>query len=151
MKLPGTDDRALISSFSSTKRQILVILKREGEIDLANLSKELGITKMGVLNHIKNLEEMEIIDRFEKRGGVGRPRLAIRLSPNSSDIFPKAYAAYFRAGYFFNPGYGGCQNCVLRISEYDDYITIFTGISSISGNPTGPDMIATIWPGSFFT
>ncbi|MHA2251742.1 MAG: helix-turn-helix transcriptional regulator [Candidatus Kariarchaeaceae archaeon] len=93
MKIPDTDDRALITSFSSTKRQILVILKREGEIDLTSLSKELGITKMGVLNHIKDLEEMEIIERFEKRGGVGRPRLAIRLAPNSSDIFPKAYAA----------------------------------------------------------
>ncbi|MHA2169129.1 MAG: helix-turn-helix transcriptional regulator [Candidatus Kariarchaeaceae archaeon] len=92
MKVPDIDERALLTSFSSTKRQILVILKREGEIDLTNLSKELGITKMGVLNHIKDLEDMEIIERFEKRGGVGRPRLAIRLSPGSTDIFPKAYS-----------------------------------------------------------
>ncbi|MHA2090811.1 MAG: helix-turn-helix transcriptional regulator [Candidatus Kariarchaeaceae archaeon] len=92
MKVPDVDERALLTSFSSTKRQILVILKREGEIDLTNLSKELGITKMGVLNHIKDLEDMDIIERFEKRGGVGRPRLAIRLSPDSTDIFPKAYS-----------------------------------------------------------
>ena len=55
MKIPDIDERALLTSFSSTKRQILVILKREGEIDLTNLSKELRITKMGVLNHIKDL------------------------------------------------------------------------------------------------
>ncbi len=93
MKVQNIDERALLTAFSSTKRQILVILKREAEIDLTSLSEELGITKMGVLNHITDLEEMEIIERFEKRGGIGRPRLAIRLAPNSSDIFPKAYAS----------------------------------------------------------
>ncbi|MCH8907774.1 MAG: winged helix-turn-helix transcriptional regulator [Candidatus Heimdallarchaeota archaeon] len=93
MKVAATDERALITSFSSTKRQILIILKREGEIDLSSLSEEIGITKMGVLNHIKDLEEMEIIERFDQRGGVGRPRLAIRLAKSATDIFPKAYSA----------------------------------------------------------
>lgn len=87
------DDNGLITGFSSTKRQILIILKREGEIDLPTLSDELGITKMGVLNHINQLEEMEIIERFKKNIGVGRPRTAFRLAPNSKDIFPKAYSS----------------------------------------------------------
>jgi predicted ArsR family transcriptional regulator len=93
MKVYETDERALVTSFSSTKRQILIILKREGEIDLTSLAKELKITKMGVLNHIKELEEMEIIERFHKREGVGRPRLSIKLSKNANDIFPKAYSS----------------------------------------------------------
>jgi predicted ArsR family transcriptional regulator len=93
MKIPEINENALITSFSSTKRQILVILKRVGEIDLATLADELGITKMGVLNHINELEELDIIERFKLRQGVGRPRLAIRLAPNSTDIFPKAYSS----------------------------------------------------------
>jgi predicted ArsR family transcriptional regulator len=93
MKIPEINENALITSFSSTKRQILIILKREGEIDLTSLAKELGITKMGVLNHINDLEELDIIERFKLREGVGRPRLAIRLSSNSKDIFPKAYSS----------------------------------------------------------
>ena len=93
MKIQSVDEPALITSFSSTKRQILIILKRSGEIDLTSLAKELGITKMGVLNHIRDLEDLDIIERFEKRAGVGRPRLAIRLSKNATDIFPKAYSS----------------------------------------------------------
>lgn len=93
MKVQNTDERALVTSFGSTKRQILIMLKREGEIDLATLAKELSITKMGVLNHIKQLEAMEIIERFNKREGVGRPKLSIRLSKNASDVFPKAYSS----------------------------------------------------------
>lgn len=93
MKIQNADERALVTSFGSTKRQILILLKREGEMDLAALAKELKITKMGVLNHIKELEAMEIIERYNKREGVGRPRLAIRLSKNASDIFPKAYSS----------------------------------------------------------
>ena len=61
MKVPDANENALITSFSSTKRQILIILKQKGEIDLSSLSKELGITKMAVLNHIKDLEALEII------------------------------------------------------------------------------------------
>jgi len=93
MKVLDADENALITSFSSTKRRILIILKREGEIDLPTLSKELGLTKMGVLNHITQLEEMDIINRFKKNIGVGRPRTAFRLSPSSKDIFPKAYSS----------------------------------------------------------
>ena len=93
MKIQNVDERALITSFGSTKRQILILLKREGEMDLGSLAEELKITKMGVLNHIKELETLEIIERYNKREGVGRPRLAIRLSKNATDIFPKAYSS----------------------------------------------------------
>jgi len=93
MKIQDMNENGLITSFSSTKRQILVILKREGEIDLPSLSKELKLTKMGVLNHINQLEEMEIIERFKVNIGVGRPRTGFRLAPNSKDIFPKAYSS----------------------------------------------------------
>ncbi|MHA2504041.1 MAG: helix-turn-helix transcriptional regulator [Candidatus Kariarchaeaceae archaeon] len=93
MKIQDMNENALITSFSSTKRQILVILKREGQMDLPTLSKELNLTKMGVLNHINQLEEMEIIERFKINIGVGRPRTAFRLAPNSKDIFPKAYSS----------------------------------------------------------
>ncbi len=71
----------------------MVILKREGQIDLPTLSKELDLTKMGVLNHINQLEEIDIIERFKINIGVGRPRTAFRLAPNSKDIFPKAYSS----------------------------------------------------------
>jgi len=93
MKVYDADDNALITGFTSTKQQILMILKQKGEIDLPTLAKELDITKMGVLNHINSLEEMEVVERFSKNIGVGRPRTAFRLASNAHDIFPKAYSS----------------------------------------------------------
>lgn len=93
MKIPDFDEKAMITSFSSTKRQILIILKREGETDLSSLAELLNLTKMGVLNHIQDLEELGIIERFQKKGGVGRPKLYVQLSKTASDIFPKAYSS----------------------------------------------------------
>jgi predicted ArsR family transcriptional regulator len=80
-------------TFSPTKRQILLILKREGEIDLQSLSEKLNISKMGIHKHITDLEEMGLVDRAKKRGGVGRPRLVLKLADSAADIFPRAYAA----------------------------------------------------------
>lgn len=82
-----------LSGFSSTKRQILLTLKREGEVDLQGLSDRLGISKMAVYRHIRDLEETGVVERLSKPVGVGRPRLAVRLAPGASDIFPKAYSS----------------------------------------------------------
>lgn len=129
MKVPDVNENALITSFSSTKRQILIILKREGEIDLTNLSKELGISKMGVLNHINDLEEMDIIERFKKRIGVGRPRLAVKLAPNSKDIFPRAYSSITCSVLEFveeNLGRGGVYDALKRRQGEvkDEYLSL---------------------------
>lgn len=126
MKVQNTDEKALVTSFGSTKRQILITLKRQGEIDLSSLAKELQITKMGVLNHIKELEELEIIERFHKREGVGRPRLSIKLSKNASDIFPKAYSSITNSMLDFiseNMGRNAVYDALKKrqTEVYDDY------------------------------
>lgn len=81
-----------LSGFSSAKRQILLTLKREGESDLATLGKELGVSKMAVYRHVKDLEESGLVERRMKRAGVGRPRLLLKLAPGAQSVFPKAYA-----------------------------------------------------------
>jgi len=67
-------------------------LKREGQLDLETLSKRLGVTKMAVHKHAKDLEERGLIERVPVRRPKGRPRLALRLAPRASNLFPKAYA-----------------------------------------------------------
>lgn len=86
------DASGLPPAFSSTKREILLILKREGQADLRSLSEQLGITKMAVHKHAKDLESQHLIERIPVRGQPGRPRLALRLAPSASNLFPKAYA-----------------------------------------------------------
>lgn len=92
IELPVEDSR-IFGSFSSKKKEILRVLKKEGEIELKELSEQVKISKMGVLKHIKDLEAEGLIDRVKKNKGVGRPRLFLKLSSSASDILPRAYAS----------------------------------------------------------
>src|SRR5437870_1602993 len=78
--------------FGSTKREILLVLKREGQSDLQSLAEHLHISKMAVHKHIQELEDQGMIQRVTLRGAKGRPRHGLQLAPKASSLFPKAYA-----------------------------------------------------------
>ena len=75
-----------------TKREILLILKREGQSDLQSLADHFHISKMAVHKHIQELEDNGMIQRVTLRGAKGRPRHGLQLAPKASSLFPKAYA-----------------------------------------------------------
>lgn len=89
---PFPETTGSLPAFASTKREILLILKREGDVDLQTLSERLGVTKMAIHRHAKELEAHGLIERYPVRSGLGRPRLALRLASGATDLFPKAYA-----------------------------------------------------------
>ena len=89
---PAPEVAGSIANFASTKQEILKILKREGQSDLQAVSARLGISRMAVHKHAKDLEARGLIERVPVRNGPGRPRLAMRLSRSAADLFPKAYA-----------------------------------------------------------
>jgi len=90
---PAADSADVLPSFASTKREILLNLRRDGEVDLETLAGRLRLSKMAVYRHVKDLEGAGLIERSAKRSGVGRPRLTLKLAPGASLIFPKAYAS----------------------------------------------------------
>src|SRR5437870_6164936 len=92
MSVPLPDPPADNPVFGSTKREILLILKREGQSDLQTLAERLRISKMAVHKHAQELEERGLIERIPVRGTTGRPRLALRLAPTATSLFPRAYA-----------------------------------------------------------
>ena len=47
---------------------------------------------MAVHKHAQELEERGLIERVPVRGTTGRPRLALRLAPTATSLFPRAYA-----------------------------------------------------------
>jgi len=91
MSIPLPDPPADSPAFGSTKREILLILKRDGQSDLQTLAKRLRISKMAVHKHAQELEERGLIERMPVRGTTGRPRLALRLAPGAISLFPRAY------------------------------------------------------------
>ena len=83
---------ALGTGFAPTKRNVLLYLKRTGESSLAELAKGLGISKMATLRHVTVLEGQGLLERSSKVHGRGRPRVYFRLTPDSTHLFPAAYA-----------------------------------------------------------
>ena len=92
MEVPTADQPSDLPVFGSTKREILLILKREGQSDLQTLAERLHISKMAVHKHARELEERGVVQRVPLRGGLGRPRLALQLSSGAQALFPRAYA-----------------------------------------------------------
>ncbi len=92
--MPGVDDvdsGGLDAGFSSSKRQILLTLKRRGSVSLTDLSNELRISKMATLKHLTALEAKGLLERSFRSGGRGRPRAYFQLSKSSATLFPEAY------------------------------------------------------------
>ena len=80
------------SVYGSTKREILLMLKREGQTDLQTIAGHLHISKMAVHKHVQELEEHGLVQRTTLRGSKGRPRLGLQLAPKAAGLFPRAYA-----------------------------------------------------------
>jgi len=89
--VPEVDVGGLDTGFSSSKKQILLTLKRQGSVSLTDLAAALKISKMATLKHLTTLEGKGLIERSSRAGGRGRPRAYFALSDRSTSLFPEAY------------------------------------------------------------
>src|SRR5437867_8536159 len=85
------DMGALDAGFSSTKKRVLILLKRGGSASLTDLAGTLRISKMATLKHMNALEGKGLVERFFPIRGRGRPRVYFRLTTRSTPLFPEAY------------------------------------------------------------
>ena len=76
----------------SVTDRILMILKGRGEISVATLAMELGITKEGARLHLLKLTEMDLVKNIQKNVGVGRPVTYHSLSQKGLSKFPNTHA-----------------------------------------------------------
>ena len=77
--------------FSSAKRELLLLLKQQPGLSLAEIATARGVSKVAVLRHLAALEEQGLVDRSYVRTHPGRPSVHFRLSERSAGIFPQAY------------------------------------------------------------
>lgn len=85
------DPGALDAGFSTTKKELLITLKRDGRVSLTDLSRSLGISKMAVLKHLAVLESKGLVERSFGASGRGRPRVFFQLTRHATRLFPEAY------------------------------------------------------------
>ena len=76
----------------STRRRILVTLKKRGGMSADELSEALGITPMGVRRHLMTLEKDGLVEYTPVQRGVGRPSYIYSLTAAADDLFPKHYS-----------------------------------------------------------
>jgi predicted ArsR family transcriptional regulator len=77
-----------------TRQRIIMLLKKAGQMTVAELSKAMGITPMAVRQHLMSLERKRIVEYEAKKYGIGRPLFLYRLTDRANEIFPNAHTDF---------------------------------------------------------
>jgi len=81
-------------SENATREKIIFLLKKKGPLSIDDLSRLMGITPMGIRQHLISLERKGFVDYIARRYGVGRPAFLYKLTGKADDLFPKAYHTF---------------------------------------------------------
>ncbi len=77
-----------------TKDKIIILLKKNDGLTTGELSRHVGITPMGIRQHLLALERKNLIRYEMKKNGIGRPAFVYRLTELADDVFPKGYPSF---------------------------------------------------------
>jgi predicted ArsR family transcriptional regulator len=76
----------------STRRKVLLLLRKHPGVTVAELASELDLTGMGVRRHLDALQADGLVEPTEcTRKGPGRPASGWRLSAAGLELFPRRY------------------------------------------------------------
>jgi predicted ArsR family transcriptional regulator len=76
---------------SSTREQILHMIKNRSQVTTAELAEALAISTVSVRHHLSTLLAEGLIRSAEVRHGVGRPHLSYSLTEAAQERFPTKY------------------------------------------------------------
>ena len=76
---------------SSTRREILRLMRISGGRTAQQLAAQLGITSMGVRRHLMTLERDGLVRVQTQRQPAGRPTFVYNLTEEGNDTFPRNY------------------------------------------------------------
>lgn len=78
---------------TSTRREIINILRTSGPLTVGELGDRLGITHVAVRRHLTSLERDGLITSVQERLPMGRPARVYSLTDAADDLFPKKYGS----------------------------------------------------------
>jgi predicted ArsR family transcriptional regulator len=74
-----------------THEAVLLHLKRQGEMTVAELCEVLGITSMAVRRHLSTLQKDGLVESRLEKQSRGRPTYKYRLTQKSETLFPSGF------------------------------------------------------------
>jgi predicted ArsR family transcriptional regulator len=78
-------------SENSTRKNIILLLKKNRGMSIDELSKVIDITPMGIRQHLLTLEKKGFVSYKTKKCGIGRPGFVYTLTDTANELFPKTY------------------------------------------------------------
>ncbi len=87
-----TSTQSGLASLSPTRRELVNLLKKQGEVDVEHLAGQVGLSPSAVRQQLTALHRDGLVTYDETRHGVGRPRHRYRLTAAGDSLFPRAYA-----------------------------------------------------------
>ena len=85
-------ETATLASLPTTRRLILVSLKKRGEARAEELAADLRVTASAVRQHLAGLVTQGFVVHREVKGSPGRPKHVYHLTDAAEGLFPKTYS-----------------------------------------------------------
>jgi predicted ArsR family transcriptional regulator len=76
---------------NSTRKSIILLLKKSGGMSINALKKHLNITPMGIRQHLLALEKKGYVTFQSQKHGIGRPVFIYSLTEEAEKLFPRSY------------------------------------------------------------
>lgn len=84
-------DTPALKQMPETRQRILELIKQNGGMTADQMSKSLGITSMGVRQHLVALERDGLVAYKAEQRGMGRPKYIYYLTDAGDELFPRSY------------------------------------------------------------
>ncbi len=81
-----------MKNHTSTRDEIIYLLKRNKRMTVTEMAKSLGITEMAVRRHLNTLERDHVIETTLVRQAMGRPIHFYHLTASGDEQFPRNYS-----------------------------------------------------------
>src|SRR5437588_12049715 len=81
--------------FESTRGRIIMLLRRASRT-VEELAQALALTDYAVRAHLATLERDRLVRQRGARRGSGKPAFVYELTPETEQLFPKAYGPVLR-------------------------------------------------------
>lgn len=117
---------------NSTVWKLLLLLKKNGEMSMEEMSSALNITPIGIRQHILNLERNGFISYKMRRKGVGRPGYIYSLTTKAEEFFPNNYKNFVLEIFREIEGEYGRENIERLFKKRKD--KMLRHLSSVIGN-----------------